>query len=170
MAVQTEPRETPRGARLTSAVNLEINGINQIAEADRKGTPRQLFWPWFAGNISVLSISYGSFILGFGISFLQATIAVVVGVVVSNLLVGIIAISGKRASAPTMTISRSAFGVRGNRFPAALSWLLTLGWETALAALAILATATIFQRLGPDQNRRAGGHCRTDRDRRDIGL
>ncbi len=148
MAVHTDPRQTPRGPRLTSAVTVEVNGINQIAEADRKGTPASLFWPWFASNVSVLSISYGSFILGFGISFWEATVAVVVGVVLSNLFVGVIAIAGKRASAPTMTISRSVFGVRGNRLPAALSWLLTLGWETALAALAVLATATIFQRLG----------------------
>ena len=139
----TSPREPS-----TNALSVEVNGVNQIAEAERKGIPRDLFWPWFAANISVLSISYGSFILGFGISFWQATAVVIIGVVVSYLFCGVIAIAGKRASAPTMTISRSVFGVRGNRFPSALSWLLTLGWETALAAIAVLATTTILERLG----------------------
>ena len=36
-----------------------------------------------------------------------------------------------------MVLSRAAFGVRGNRLPSALSWLLTVGWETVLVILAI---------------------------------
>jgi len=129
-------------------MNVEQNGINLIAENERRGTPRDLFWPWFAANLSVFSISNGSFVLGFGLSFAEGAIAVILGVVLSNLFCGIIAISGKRASAPTMTISRSVFGIRGNRFPSALSWILTVGWETVLAAIAVLATNTILQHLG----------------------
>lgn len=131
-----------------SSIAVERNGINVIAEQERKGRARGLFWPWFAGNISVLAVSYGSFILGFGLSFWQATAVAVLGVVLSNLLVGVISLAGKRGSAPTMTLSRSVFGVRGNRVPSALSWLLTVGWETALAALAVLAISTILDRLG----------------------
>ena len=47
-----------------------------------------------------------------------------------------------------MTLSRAAFGVNGNRVPSAISWLLLVGWETVLATLAVLATATVFTRLG----------------------
>jgi NCS1 family nucleobase:cation symporter-1 len=127
---------------------VELNGINVIAEDERQGTPRALFWPWFASNISVLGVAYGAFILGFGISFWQAVLAGVVGIVVSFALCGVIALAGKRGSAPTMVLSRAAFGVRGNRLPAALSWLLTVGWETVLVVLATLATATVFKDLG----------------------
>ena len=130
------------------SLRIEENGINVISDADRKGTPRQLFWPWFGANVSILGLSYGSFALGFGISFWQATIAGLIGVVVSFLLCGFIAVAGKRGSAPTMVLSRAAFGVRGNRFPSVISWLLTVGWETVLTILATLATATVFDRLG----------------------
>jgi len=58
---------------------VEVNGINVIADEERKGRPRDLFWPWFAANISVFGISYGAFVLGFGISFWQATVAGLVG-------------------------------------------------------------------------------------------
>ena len=61
--------ETPGG------LAVELNGINVIAESERKGQPHDLFWPWCAANISVLAVSYGSFVLGFGVSFWQATIA-----------------------------------------------------------------------------------------------
>ncbi|MFL0388942.1 purine-cytosine permease family protein [Curtobacterium sp. 179-B 9B NHS] len=129
---------------------VERQGIDVIAESDRKGRPRGLFWPWFAANVSVLGLSYGSFVLGFGISVAQATIVSVVGVAFSFLLCGIVAIAGKRGSAPTMVLSRAAFGVRGNRLPSFLSWVLTVGWETALASLAVLATSTVFRELGWD--------------------
>jgi nucleobase:cation symporter-1, NCS1 family len=129
-------------------LQIEANGINIITDAERKGHPRDLFWPWFAANVSVLGLSYGSFELGFGISFWQAVGAGLIGIIVSFLLCGFIAVAGKRGSAPTMILGRAAFGVRGNKLPTAISWLLTVGWETVLIILATLATATVFERLG----------------------
>src|SRR4051812_12862403 len=137
----------PEGAP-TPRVAVETNGINVIAEEERKGRPAQLFWPWFGSNVSVFGLAYGSFLLGFGISFWQAVIAGVIGIVVSFLLCGFVAIAGKRGSAPTLVLSRAAFGVDGNRVPAVLSWVLTVGWETALVSLATLATAQLFDQLG----------------------
>ena len=134
--------ETPVASR------VEQNGINVIAESERKGSPRDLFWPWFGANVSVLAISYGSFIAGFGISFWQATIAAVVGIVLSFALCGVVALAGKRGSAPTMVLSRAAFGVTGNALPTFLSWVLLVGWETVLVSLSSLATATVFEELG----------------------
>jgi nucleobase:cation symporter-1, NCS1 family len=138
----TQPAEDYR------ALRVETNGINVISDAERKGAPRQLFWPWFGANVSVFALSYGSFGLSSGVSFWQALIAGVLGVTLSFLLCGFIALAGKRGSAPTMVLSRAPFGVRGNTLPALLSWVLTVGWETVLTILATLATATVFDRLG----------------------
>ncbi len=66
----------------------------------------------------------------------------------SFLLCGVVAIAGKRGSAPTMILSRAAFGVNGQKVPGVISWLVSIGWETFLAILAVLATSTIFTRLG----------------------
>lgn len=131
-----------------TALQVEMHGIDVIAEADRKGRPRDLFWPWFAANISVLGLGYGAWVLDFGISFTQATIASVIGIVVSFLLCGFVALAGKRGSAPTMVLSRAALGVRGSRVASGLSWILTVGWETVLMALATLAVATVAGELG----------------------
>ena len=136
------------GAAELRPLQIEMNGINVISESERKGRPRDLFWPWFAANVSVLGLSYGAFVLGFGISFWQAVIVSVVGIVLSFLACGFISVAGKRGSAPTMVLSRAAFGVNGNKLPAAISWLLTVGWETVLVILATLATATVFKQLG----------------------
>ncbi|GAB3440519.1 cytosine permease [Phycicoccus ginsengisoli] len=132
----------------TRRLGVETTGIEIIDEAARTARPRDLFWPWFAANVSVFGISYAGFVLGFGISFWQAVLVTVVGVVVSFLLCGLIAIAGKRGSAPTMVLSRAAFGVTGQKVPGVISWLTSIGWETFLAILATLATATIFKQLG----------------------
>ena len=135
-------------AEATRRLGVETTGIEIIAESERTARPRDLFWPWFAANVSVFGISYAAFVLGFGISAWQAAFVTVVGVVVSFALCGVIAIAGKRGSAPTMILSRAAFGVRGQKVPGVISWLVSIGWETFLAILAVLATATIVERLG----------------------
>ena len=155
---------------------VEGNGINVIADAERKGRPSQLFWPWFARQR-----------LGARPELRRVRARLrrsrsgrpwspgIVGIVFSFLLCGFIALAGKRGSAPTMVLSRAAFGVRGNKLPSVISWLLTVGWETVLAILATLATATVFDRLGLGRRHRheggrAGRGGRADRRRRRARL
>ncbi len=129
-------------------MNLELNGTNVIHENERKGKASSLFWPWCGANVSLLALSYGSFFLGFGISFWQATFAAILGTVLSFLLVGVSSLAGKKSNAPTMVLSRATFGVKGNLIPGALSYLIFVGWETVLVSLATLATGTVFVRVG----------------------
>jgi purine-cytosine permease-like protein len=129
-------------------LNLELNGTNVISESERTGKASSLFWPWCGANVSLLALSYGSFILGFGISFWQATAAAFIGTILSFLLVGFSSLAGKRSNAPTMVLSRAAFGIKGNIVPGLLSYLVFVGWETVLVSLATLATGTILVRLG----------------------
>ncbi len=138
-----QPAAEPQGG-----LAVEMAGLDVIPESDRKGKPSDLFMPWFAANISVLGLSWGAWVLGFGISFWQAVIASVIGVVLSFLACGLIAIAGKRGSAPTLVLSRAAFGFNGNRLSAVISWILTVGWETFLCIMAVQATATVMGALG----------------------
>ena len=136
--------------------SIEPHGTNFISEDERHGSAKSLFWPWAAGNVSLLALSYGSFFLGFGISFWQATWAAIIGTVGSFILVGVSSLAGKRSNAPTMTLSRAAFGVKGNILPGFLSYLVFVGWETVLVSLATLAAQTVFGRLGHINHNIAG--------------
>src|SRR6202020_3514400 len=98
-------------------LRIEANGIHLITDDDHTRRPRDLFWPWFAANISVLGLGYGAFVLGFGVSFWQAIALGLIGIIASFLLCGFIAVAGKRGSAPTMVLGRAAFGIRGNKLP-----------------------------------------------------
>ena len=149
MSTQTESLaggHTP--AKQTNSSGIELTGIEIVSESERTAQPRNLFLPWFASNISVFGMAYGAWVLGFGISFWQATIVTIIGVILSFAICGVIALGGKRGSVPTMVMSRSAFGVQGAKIPGVVSWLTSIGWETSLAITAVLATATVFERLG----------------------
>ena len=63
---------------------IERAGIEVIDESQRTAKPHHLFWPWFAANVSVFGMSYGSWVLDFGISFVQATIVAIIGIIVSS--------------------------------------------------------------------------------------
>lgn len=139
--------DTPATSAGPSALSVEANGINVIDDAERTGAPWNLFWPWFAANVSVLGLGYGAYVLYFGVSFWQGVIAGAIGAVVSFLLCGFIAVAGKRGNAPTMVLSRAAFGVRGNVLSAVISWMLTVGWETVLVILSTQAVVAVFDRL-----------------------
>ena len=78
-----------RTADAAKRLGVETTGIEIIDEADRTASPRDLFWPWFAANVSVFGISYAAFVLGFGISFWQAVVVTILGIIVSFALCGI---------------------------------------------------------------------------------
>ena len=139
-------REQPQSDRVWS---IETNGINAIPDAERHGRPIELFWIWFAANVSILGMFYGLALVTFyGLNLGQALAAGVLGTVISFLLVGLISLAGKRGGAPTLTLSRAPFGVVGNALPTLVSYLALVGWETILVALASLAAQAILDRLG----------------------
>ena len=144
----TTHRDGPStGLEAVRRAGIETTGIEIIDESERTAKPSDLFWPWFAANVSVFGISYGSFVLGFGVSWWQAAIVAVLGITLSFAACGLVAIAGKRGSAPTMILSRAPFGVVGQKVPGVFSWLISIGWETFLAIMATLATATVFREL-----------------------
>jgi NCS1 family nucleobase:cation symporter-1 len=129
--------------------NIETNGTNVIPDGDRHGHPKELFWIWAGANIGILGVTYGAFLVVFySLNLVQGIIAAALGAVLGFILVGVVGLAGKRAGAPTLVISRAAFGVDGNYLPAAISYLSFIGWEIVVTTLAVLATETILQRLG----------------------
>ena len=57
---------------------IERRGIEIVPESERTARPRDLFWPWFAANVSVFGISYAAWIYNFGVSFVQGLIVAVI--------------------------------------------------------------------------------------------
>jgi purine-cytosine permease-like protein len=129
---------------------MEHKGIDWVTDHERRGSPHALFWPWAAPNFNVTTLAFGMYVAALGLGWLPATAAATVGAVLSYLLVGLASLAGQQSGAPTMVTSRAAFGFHGNKIPAALSYLVLVGWETVGAVLATLAAKTVALRLDPD--------------------
>lgn len=124
----------------------EQRGIEPVPADQRDGQPGELFWVWFAANISILGIPLGATLIALGLNLYQAVIAAAIGAFGSFAVVGIVSVAGKRGGAPSLTLSRATFGVRGNIGPTLISLLSRLGWETVntvTGAFALLSLAAI---------------------------
>ncbi|WP_031467025.1 purine-cytosine permease family protein [Sciscionella sediminilitoris] len=126
---------------------LETRGIEPVPDSERTGRPMQLFWVWFAANVSILGLPLGATLVGIQrLTFWQSAIVAVLGAVGSFAIVGAVSVAGRRGGAPGLTLSRAVFGVRGNAGPTLVSLLSRLGWETVnttTAAFALLSLCAI---------------------------
>lgn len=126
---------------------IEAFGIDIIPDANRHGTPKDLFWPWFSANSTFINMITGGVLILLGLNIWQGLSAIVLGNLVF-VLVGVCSLPGPRAGTATLTISRAPFGLRGNAVPTVLSWFATLGWETINIILGTLALRTLLSQLG----------------------
>lgn len=127
---------------------IETRGIEPVPDGERHGHAGQMFWTWFAANISILGLPLGATLVAFrGLDIWQSVLVAVLGSFGSFALVGALSLAGKKGGAPALTLSRAVFGQRGNAGPTLITWLSRVGWETistttaAYALLALLDTA-----------------------------
>ncbi len=67
---------------------IELHGIDPIKDEERHGSPFELFWIWFAGNIGILGVVYGGILAGAGLNLWQSIFVALVASAVSFALVG----------------------------------------------------------------------------------
>ncbi|MCU1380166.1 MAG: Permease for cytosine/purines uracil thiamine allantoin [Acidimicrobiales bacterium] len=85
---------------------------------------------WGNLGISLLLPVTATFLLAPGMSLGACLVAIVVGTVLGNVLLGLSAIPGADTGAPAMVLFRGLFGRRGSYVPTALNLLQCLGWST----------------------------------------
>ncbi len=137
-------RQGATGVANDDAFSVEVHGINTIPDADRHGTARELFFVWAAPNTNYVYLILGALIISFGLGFWPAVLAILVAHAF-YLFLGLGAIPGPKAGSPTLVVSRSAFGLRGNSPYAFLSWITTVGWE---AVWIVIPTLALVQLVG----------------------
>lgn len=128
--------------------HVETHGIEHIPASERHGRPSGLFWVWTSANVGYLYFVVGGVLTLLGLPLWEALAITVVG----NLwwaLVGWLAVSGPAAGAPSVTIMRAMFGVRGNRvFGAGLGVAIGLFYEIINVAFATLAAIALLAHFG----------------------
>ncbi|MCF3964597.1 purine-cytosine permease family protein [Streptomyces fuscigenes] len=125
---------------------IETRGIEPVPDGERHGHASQMFWTWFAANISILGLPLGATLVAFrGLNIWQAILVAAIGSIGSFALVGILSLAGKKGGAPALTLSRAVFGQRGNAGPTLISWLSRVGWETITTTTAAYALLALVQ-------------------------
>jgi putative hydroxymethylpyrimidine transporter CytX len=93
------------------------------------GTTDQISLWWNLG-ISLLLPVTATFLLFPGMSLMACLVAIAVGTVIGNVLLGVCAMAGAETGAPAMVLLRGLFGRRGSYLPTALNLLQCVGWST----------------------------------------
>lgn len=138
-----EPQQHP-------ALAIEAAGPEPTPLDLRAGRAARMFWLWFAANSSVLSLSLGAVLSGLGMNLRQSIVAVVIGVALSFLPLGLGTLAGKWTGQPTMVVSRATFGLVGNAVPTLLAILSRVFWGGALLWLLATGLARVLVDAGLD--------------------
>lgn len=152
MTTTSPPTIPATPAAVTSAADraghVETHGIEHIPASERHGRPSSLFWVWMSANVGYLYFVVGGVLMLLGLPLWEALVVTVVG----NLwwaLVGWLAVSGPAAGAPSVTIMRAMFGIRGNRvFGAGLGVAIGIFYEIINVAFATLAAIALLAHFG----------------------
>jgi NCS1 family nucleobase:cation symporter-1 len=126
-------------------IAVETAGAEPIPDAERHGSPLQLLWTWASPNIEFATVYIGVIsVLFFGLSFWQATAAIVLGTGLGAITQGFLSLDGPRFGVPQMVIGRFSFGFRGNILPSAANGLVAgVGWFAVNSVSAAFALNTL---------------------------
>jgi len=150
--IRPDSAPEPETKAAEKAGRVETHGIDHIPDAERHGRPIELFWVWAGANVNYLSLVVGATLVLMGLSLTQA-LAVIVAGNLFWLLPGFLAVSGPAAGAPSEVITRSMYGVRGNRVYTAISgWVISVCYFALNLAAASVAAFALLERVGVEQN------------------
>ncbi|MFK4105774.1 purine-cytosine permease family protein [Streptomyces sp. NPDC019531] len=106
----------------------EHHGIDWVDDSRRHGRERDQFSMRFAPVVYLAPVVLGGAGVPLGLSLVGSVTAIAVGNLLGSLATAACAVMGPRLGIPQVTMTRSAFGYRGNYVPAFLGILLFIGY------------------------------------------
>jgi putative hydroxymethylpyrimidine transporter CytX len=126
---------------------MRAYGVRPVPPDERRLGFLDTFVLWADLGVSFLVMVVGMFLVP-GLSLGTALLAILVGAVIGNLLLGIVATMGSDTGVPTMVLFRPVLGLRGSYAPTVLNVLQLVGWATfeviVMAQAAHLLSARLF--------------------------
>ncbi len=129
----TPPRSSSvdGGAALNArprVTEIELHGIDTIPAPDRTSTPFDLFRIQFGGANTFATVLLGTFSVALGLSFWQAVLATVAGVLVGAIILMPMGLFGPKTGTNNAVSSGAHFGVRGRVVGSFLSLLTAIAF------------------------------------------
>ncbi|HEV7956860.1 MAG: nitrate reductase [Microbacteriaceae bacterium] len=111
-----------------AVTEVERHGINTIPDADRTSTPFDLFRIQFGGANTFATVLLGTFSIALGLSFWQAVLATVSGVLLGAIILMPMGLFGPKTGTNNAVSSGAHFGVRGRVVGSFLSLLTAIAF------------------------------------------
>ena len=121
-------------------------GIAPIPRDKRALGFADTFVLWSDLGVSFLVMVVGMFLVP-GLSLVQALLAILLGGVIGNLLLGLAAAIGSDVGVPTMVLLRPSLGLRGSYLPSVVNVVQLVGWATFEVIVMAQAASALLQRL-----------------------
>ena len=102
-----------------------------------------IFAIWLGAGISIAEFWAGS-LLTPALPLLSAILVIIIGHLIGNIVMALIAIEGQETGVPTMVLSRGALGVKGSILPSSLNYLQLIGWTAIMLIVGARAMDAVF--------------------------
>ncbi len=110
-----------------------------------------LLFIWFGAGISIAEFWAGALLVP-AVSLLTALVVNLVGHLIGNTLMGLIAIEGYVTGVPTMVLTRRPLGLKGSYLASSLNYLQLIGWTAVMNIVGAKALDATFAVLGYPSN------------------
>ncbi|MFE7302385.1 MULTISPECIES: purine-cytosine permease family protein [unclassified Streptomyces] len=130
---------------LRAATAVETSGVEPIPEDGRSGGPGSSFTLWFSSNVQFSSLSSGMLATAaFGLGWVQALLAIVLGSAVGATAIGVMSTFGPRAGVGLLVQTRVPLGRYGAAVPAVLVFFKACAWFAVNSVLGAFAVQTLM--------------------------
>lgn len=127
--MSTNPDADPHAeATPPKITQVEVHGVEPIPDSERTARPLDLFRLTFGGANTIATVVLGSFPIVFGLSFRDAVLATLLGVVVGGAILAPMAVFGPRNGTNNAVSSSAHLGVHGRVVGSFLSLLTAVAF------------------------------------------
>jgi len=103
-----------------------------------------IFAIWLGAGISIAEFWAGA-LLTPALPLLNAILVIIIGHILGNLIMALIAIEGASTGMPTMVVARGAMGIKGSFLPSWLNYLQLIGWTAIMLIVGAKAMESVFK-------------------------
>lgn len=100
---------------------------------------------WFGAGISIAEFWAGAILVAspLSLNLKAALLAIILGHLIGNALLSLVAVMGSDTGLPTMVLSRRPLGVKGSHLVSALNYLQLIGWTAIMIVVGARALDTV---------------------------
>lgn len=126
---------------------IEVRGFDHIPEPERNMGLSQITHLWVGNSVNLFAFALGALAVSQGLSLWLALFVCILGSIpYAYMSYG--SVVAARAGLPVSTLSRAAFGIRGNRANALLSWIAAVAFEVINTVFGVEALLALFDVCG----------------------